>query len=425
MVTGPLLTPIANAIVEQWYSSVDTNANFGQSDLSVDQARVLDQAASARRTVNDEILSQDEKEVRAMNDLDNQQWETIAKLDDKEMIKYGQDGFWNLNETAVNQLRDELTGLQNRQRLLVMLSRGRQALRRVIGRLTQGLALGDGLVDSSDLDNLEEGRLLAFELKKTALNLKIEEHNKENTERLRLEKAWIMSIGPIAAVAAIAVTGGLGVLSLPVFGLIMSGASALSALGNMIFHWTNPVDQSIAQSGDFYAQALKKITRNNAVNAADAIDKLYAEARAEVDSLGNNSHVDMGSDQWGLDATAFISANTQVTKLLILIKFITMLEQAKNDMKNIILAATTGVSAADELDFVKSGLRALDADLRSALGLKAEAVKDVVGAHNRSVLADKELLRSEISFGINVGGMALGGAIGAGEGAAGKAGSAF
>src|SRR3989339_1751996 len=115
------------------------NADFRKTDLEIEanQAEeLIRRNVEARSQAGREILSSEERAIQAVGALGSRQWEIVGRLDGSNLVQSDENGVQNLVEAEVNQLRRELLRLQNIQRLISMLVRGKSRIREIVAKVT-------------------------------------------------------------------------------------------------------------------------------------------------------------------------------------------------------------------------------------------------------------------------------------------------
>jgi len=416
-ILGMPLEWIGDFVVETVFFFDGDNAHFGISDVSAQD--LIDQTFRTKNENVRRILNSDEEAMNAVSEYERRMWGVAAELDSVEAYSEGKDGIRNINEDYVNALRDKMAKLQNVIRLITMLKRAQYNLRSIISKIMRGSGEISELVSADTLDSIGDSKRLAFELKLQNLKNRIQEHNKRVLEAAALKQALWRVTGLFAGlmIATVAIlTGGIGLLA--AIPLIASLATLGGSLGNLIYNYTNKVDENSFNDAAFYGTTPEEVSGNVAVDAYRRTERITEQ---KVDTLTGDSHKDIGKNgawfdsesQWGLDAKALMDVNAGINKLHNLQKLLIMLVQAQQDMRNLILASTTGVSTTDNSDMVQASNRASAQNKIAALELKREMIADIVAAHNRAVMQDADIEKSWIQFTVSAG-SAIAGGLGAG-----------
>lgn len=393
------------------------NINFGVTDVHVQV--IIDQALAAHSEPLRQILKSDQEAAKAFDELERKKWALVGELDGLSAIEEGSDGIQNLNEPYINSLRDKMAALQNMSRAILLVMRAKINLRSTLAKVIRGSGETSELISSDTLDNLGDSKRLAFELKLQNIKNRITENNRIIIEHAAREKAkWGALgafIGIVLAVLSI-VTGGLGAVA--AVGVLSALATLGNSIANIIYDAVNPVDESGYGSGEFYGQTTDELVGDL---AADLYNKLEKQSKDQIDTLTRDTHRNVGDNGswfdsqsvWGLDTKAMLEVNSALVGLQNIQKVVMMVAQAKQDIKNLVAATTSGASGSDNTDLIQAGNRAAHENRLAAVSLKQEMVADIVAAHNRAVMQDADMERSIIQASISAASAVAGGVGGA------------
>jgi hypothetical protein len=411
---GPL-APAADMLFEPiaigLSSFMDDNINFQMTALNDEQFlnQFFELYRAARRSIPHDSLSTDQRACLALDDIDVRMWGLVGSLDDN---PYEVDGnnLWHLNEDNINGLRGQISDLQNLGRALVMLVRTRHNLHALTRKITTGKGEMSELISSDILDNMGDSKRLAFEFKSQNIKNQVQEHNRQVLQEAALEKACWKMLGAFAGIvmAAISiVTFGVGAVA--AIGVIAALATLGSSISSLIYNALHPVDASFGANTDLFAGSPEQLTQDLVTNTYRNLERSTED---RIDTLTRDTHTNQNDGQWGLDTKAFLEINSQVNRLQNVQKLLMMLVQTQQDIRNIVMASTMGVSAGDNSDLTQSSHRAAAQNRVQAIGLKQEMIADLIGAHNRLVTQDAEMERAWIQAGISAASIACGALLG-------------
>jgi len=393
------------AIELKYYLQNDYESNFEISNINVNQ--LMDGLNTSRTDTARAILNSNEAAAQYLNDLENRQWTVIEGLEGSDCVMTGDDDLQVMNEARINQMRENLVSMQNVARLITTVSLTKAKVVELLGKVIRGKGVeGVEAINVDSLDAVHQTRLMAFEMKKANLINRIQESNKEAAEYRNVVqsayKAVGAAIGIVIAVLLCVFGGPIGVLG--AVGLCVGLGQLFMNLANIIFLAVNPVDDDNFNNDLFYGTSQRRMTGNM---AADLYNDLENNQEQRVDSLNENSVIDIGGptfaeDQWAVDTSAVMEINTALLKYQIIQKIVLMIVQAKKDIQNIVLATTTGVSGSDHSEYLQATNGAAYKSKVAALELRREMVADIVGGHNRAELADAEMYRSIINSAISL-----------------------
>jgi hypothetical protein len=393
--------------------------NFHLSDLKIDVEaleKLIQEAGEAQTEAGRQIIQSEQVAARALEQLERKQWLIIGQLDGEDIYESDENGIWTLNEAAINDLRSQLVACQNIQRAIFMLQRARNRLNKTVSKIVSGKSAKIAeQIDTESVDSIGKNKLLAFELKLQNLKNRVQQHNKIRLDKLRRIQLLCKSLGMTAGVAVAVILIVAGVFSggttlaatiVAAIGIISALGSLGSAIGNMIYHGIYGQDENLGSSGNFYDD--EEAALYNYL-AADVFSKLEKEAQEQIDRIRgtSESYNDVGvtgmftDGQWALDPALFLDVNNELLRIQTMQKVVMMLEQAKQDIKNVVAATTTGSSSQGESDFVKSSVQAVNKVESQAITLKKEMVQDIISAHNRKMAADEDFYRSIVSAAIS------------------------
>ena len=412
-ILAPAGEALAGYLVDLAQAPYDQDANFRLTEVNVQQ--ILDKVFEDMSDIVRNILDSDAEAIRFINQLDAQMWGVVGELNDA-AVRTGSDDIQNLDESIVNDLRDRLIQKQNLARQVVIFLRAKMGLRDIVAKIIRKADLSSELIGSEALDDLGDSKRLAFELKLQNMTNRIQEHNNQVAESVSLKKAmlkFVMTFAAIILAAAGTVAGGLGAMA--AISLFAAMTAMGSSISDLIFNATHPVDASSFDQGRFYDNPQAKVTDNLLIDTYNNLDQ---QTRDQIDSLSADSHQSLGTNgawsdsfsnsQWGLDSALLGEVNSTINKLHNIQKILLIIAQTQQDITNIVMASTSGVSASDSADMVQSSHRAEVQNRQAAFRLKQEMVSDVVAAHNRAAMQDAAMEKAWISFGISIGSAAAG-----------------
>ncbi|MFA4905361.1 MAG: hypothetical protein WC645_02535 [Candidatus Margulisiibacteriota bacterium] len=416
-ILAPAGEALAGYLVDQAQAPYDQDANFRLTEVNVQQ--VLDRVFEDMSDIVRDVLDSDAEAIRYINQLDAEMWGVVGELNDTTAVMTGDDDIQNLDESIVSDLRDKLVTKQNLARAIVIFLRAKYSLRDIVAKIVRKADLSNELIGSETLNDLGDSKRLAFELKLQNMTNRIQEHNNQVAESVSLKKAglkFIMTFAAIILAAAGTVAGGLGAMA------AISLFAAMTALGSsvsdLIFNATHPVDASNFDQGQFYDNPQAKVTGTLLIDTYNNLDQ---QTREQVDNLSSDSHQSIGTNgawsgsfsnsQWGLDSALLGEVNSAIQKMHNIQKILLIIAQTQQDIRNIVMASTSGVSTSDNADLVQSSHRADVQNRQAAFKLKQEMISDVVAANNRAAMQDAAMEKAWISFGISIG-SAVAGAVG-------------
>lgn len=375
--------------LEAYNARIDDATNPSQLDMNRVYTILADLFGTSVEQIREQLNSKD-KNAQKLNELEQREWEILGRLSEANVVYTADDGTKGIYESRVNALRERLTGLQNTERLIVMLVDAIARLNRIVVKLTTDLGDIESGKEAREALNVNfESRQLAFDLKFAGIKNKVEAQNKELEEKKQLEKARVAAAGSLVGVAAAVVILAVGVAGMVVtgpFSLIAAiGAVAAlgqlgAAIGSIVWNALNPIDDKIYDKTDFYDQL------------EDQIEDRYND---QIDRLNENSHINAeessdplsAGNQWAKDTRLFISVRDQLTKVYIYEQIMLMYVKALADLKS--SASLTGISG----DFAdaRSASSSRYQQKSKALELKNDMVEDIISRRNLAVDQKTEL----------------------------------
>lgn len=409
---GPLLGWLGKMIADQWaetfyiWDSLDrwerfgaivsivftlmpiTNMNedkkvrFENSDLKIDLDKLeelINKSAEAKSIVGRQIVDSEKALKEVLKRLDFLQWQAIAGLDDPSIIQRDENGISGIDAAQANQLRSSLVKLQNIQRVVYLLMRAKMRLKNTLNKVLNigSSRIGDP-ISASEVDQVTETSLLAFELKLSNLKNRVSQNNERRMAKLRRIQALCRSLGAVVGVvvAVVAIVAGLftgmatlaaAVAAAIAFATAVAGLGA--AIGEIIYQAIYGGSDH-APARDFYDPV--KAARV-AETAANLLNELAHRAEMQIDRINGDAKNSVGDtgifagNQWALDPVLFMDVNNALRRISAIERAILSLVEAKKDVKNIVNSSTIGVANQGDRDFVKSIVKAGDKDRKSVV----------------------------------------------------------
>ncbi len=381
---GGMLRGIGDWIAMEVYDSrYDFTTNPSQLDSDKFYRMLMEIYSGALSDLGENAAVRES--IKEYKKLEFQEWEILAKLNENNVVCTGADGYKGTREAQVNQLREQLVRVQNKERGIVMFLEGLFRILKAIVKITTGGGSVEGLKDvQAGLKNALDGRLIAFDIKFSGIKNKVEAFNLKKKEQDQVAQARSIGIGSIVGLVVAVI---LIIIAAVTYGatlpLVISMCSAWGALGgavgNLIYLAGHRPDDSIREKTAFYDKM-----------RGDLDDQYEDKLNDELDRLNEHSHIDAENssdpmatdDMWALDTALFMDVRSQLVKIYLEEHLFNMINKSIVDLLAVVGATSSGVYVGDDFWAVKGSSVARFKQKVKAYSLKEQMVKDIISNHN-------------------------------------------
>jgi hypothetical protein len=338
----------------------------------------------------------------AFNDSENGIRDAINDVSEEDLFEEDKNGFWDINEEKLAELRKRVLGLINLQIALVTIINAKDEIKDSVFEIMNGLrsrAGTRGKLLLGIIRAIANKYLMALDLQIDTLMKKVQEHNTQRQELLDAEEAW-----QDAKWNALRVAISLGAI-IASFLIPGVGVAIGAALVVALFEYLNykREEEEYEKWKDIDYESEEKLVPDDYTETGDPIIDAFNRAEAEMARAINNLHfgnstMGIGDDMLMVDSSSFMEASSQLTSLYMLQMMLLLVTKARQELKNIIIAMTMGVSSGSFGEAVKDSITFNFMNMSELMNLRINQIVQEVDATNRKTLAEEQMNEAREDF---------------------------